>query len=65
VQKRSEATIKARREDAAAGGLYYRVWLHLCRRGLTSPSGDREGLAEEVRRLCRDAQRRRRRLRPS
>jgi hypothetical protein len=63
VRKRSEATIKARKEDAAVGGLYYRVWLHLCRKGLTSPSGDRAGLAEEVRRLHRDADRRRRRLR--
>jgi hypothetical protein len=65
VRKRSEATVKARREDAAAGGLYYRVWRHLCQRGLTSPPGDREGLAEEVRRLYWKAERRQRRLRPS
>jgi hypothetical protein len=62
VRKRSEATIKARREDAADVGLYYRVWLHLCRRELTNPSGDREGLAEDVWRLHRDAERRQRRL---
>ncbi len=65
VQKRSAATIAARRDDAAAGGLYYRVWLHLCRKGLTSPSGDREALIEEVLRNRREADRRLRRLRSS
>jgi hypothetical protein len=51
--RRSAATIRARREDAARGGLYYRVWLHLCRKGLTSRSGDRAALAEEVRDIRR------------
>jgi hypothetical protein len=53
AQRRSAATVRARQQDAARGGLYYRVWLHLCRRGLTSRSGDRAALAEEVRELRR------------
>ena len=51
IQKRSAATIEARRADAAAQGLYYRVWLHLCRKGLTAPSGDRAALAGELQRV--------------
>jgi hypothetical protein len=61
AERRSAATIASRKEDAAAGGLYYRVWLHLCRRGLTARSGDRTGLAAEVREILRGAQRHRRR----
>jgi hypothetical protein len=53
VERRSAATIRARQEDAARQGPYYRVWLHLCQRGLTSRSGDRVALAEEVRELRR------------
>jgi Fe-S-cluster containining protein len=53
AERRANATIQARRDDAAANGLYYRVWRHLCRKGLTSRSGDREGLVAEVRRLQR------------
>ncbi len=60
--RRAAATIQARREDAAAGGLYHRVWLHLCRKGLTSPSGDRDGLAGEWARIHRHAEGRRRRV---
>jgi hypothetical protein len=52
VRRRSAATIQARREDEARMGLYYRIWLHLCRRGLTAASGDRASLAEEVRQLA-------------
>ena len=63
VQQRSAATIAARRADAAAEGLYFRVWRHLCGKGLTCLSGDREALAEEVRRMQREAERRGKRLR--
>jgi hypothetical protein len=51
AERRSAATIRARREDAAREGVYYRVWLHLCRKGLTCPSGNRTALAEEVREI--------------
>lgn len=51
--ERETATIQARQEDAARNGLYYRVWLHLARLGLTAPSGDRDALAREVRQLSR------------
>jgi hypothetical protein len=61
VERRSAATIRSRREDAAAGGLYSRVWQHLCRRGLTCPSGDRAALAADVARMRRTARRHRRR----
>ncbi|HEV8058854.1 MAG TPA: hypothetical protein VGP68_03225 [Gemmataceae bacterium] len=55
IDRRSAATIKARRDDAAANGLYYQVWLHLCRKNLIGPPGDRAGLAEEVSRLRHQA----------
>jgi hypothetical protein len=61
ADRRAEATIQARRADAESGGLYYRVWRHLCSKGLTCPSGDRDGLAAEQRRLLRGVQRSRRR----
>lgn len=61
VQRRSAATIQARREDAARQGLYYRVWLHLQRKGRVGPSGDHAALLEEVRLLHRQAQRNRQR----
>jgi hypothetical protein len=64
VRRRSAATIRARQEDAAAGGLYSRVWEHLCRRGLTARSGDRSALLEEVRKIRRRADRRARQLPP-
>lgn len=53
VEKRRTATMAARREDAANQGLYYRVWLHLCRQGLTAPAGDRAGLRQEMQKLWR------------
>ena len=62
VSRRSTATIQARREDAARNGLYYRVWLHLCRKGLVSRSGDRLALAQEVSRIQRNAERSARRM---
>jgi len=49
ADRRAAATMQARREDAAANGLYYRVWLHLCQRGFVSRSGDRDGLAADWR----------------
>jgi hypothetical protein len=60
IDRRSAATLRARRADAAADGPYYRVWLHLCRKGLVSASGDRAALAEEVKRIRGRAERRRR-----
>jgi hypothetical protein len=47
VERRSAATMQARRDDAAANGLYYRVWLHLCRAGRISPAGDRQAIERE------------------
>ena len=51
IEKRSAATIAARRADAVEQGLYFRVWRHLCQKGLTAPSGDRAALQEELHRL--------------
>jgi hypothetical protein len=61
ANRRADATIRARREDAEARGLYFRVWRHLCGKGLTCPSGDRAGLAAEQRRILRSVERSRRR----
>jgi hypothetical protein len=47
VERRSAATMSARRQDAAENGLYYRVWRHLCRLGLISPPGDRGAIDRE------------------
>jgi hypothetical protein len=51
VRRRSAATLAARRDDAASGGLYTRVWRHLCRQGMTARSGDRDALAHELRQV--------------
>lgn len=51
IARRSDATIDARRADGQQNGLYYRVWLHLCRKGLIAPSGDREALMAEMQRI--------------
>jgi len=51
VERRRDATIKARQEDEVRDGLYYRVWKHLCRKGLIGRPGDRVGLEAEFRRL--------------
>jgi hypothetical protein len=51
IEKRSAATIQARQQDAAAEGLYYRLWSYLIRQGLVARSGDRTALFEEVRRI--------------
>jgi hypothetical protein len=63
ARRRSAATIAARRADAAERGLYYRVWLHLCRQGLVGTFGDRAALAGEVHQIRHHAARARRRLR--
>lgn len=52
-KRRADATMAARKQDAAENGLYYQVWKHLCAKGLTGRSGDREGLALETRKLQR------------
>lgn len=64
VERRRAATIEARREDAKNMGLYYRVWLHLCGKGLTGIPGDRKSLNEELRRIYRHAERRWRQVEP-
>lgn len=51
--RRSEASVASRRADAAEQGLYFRVWQHLQRMGLTAPSGDREGVRLDMSRLQR------------
>ncbi len=56
VDRRAAATIQACRDDAAANGLYYRVWLHLRRKGLIGKPGDRDALIAEVRRMSRRAE---------
>ena len=48
IARRSAATIAARKADAAADGLYSRVWLYLQRRGLTAAAGDRAALNDEL-----------------
>ena len=61
VDRRVAATIEAIRRDVAANGLYYRVWLHLREKGLTGRPGDRAGLARELEKITRRAERNRRR----
>jgi hypothetical protein len=58
VEERVAATVRACREDAAANGLYFRVWQHLCARGLIARRGDRTALAREMRQIRRAAGRR-------
>jgi hypothetical protein len=62
AQRRIAATIQACRDDAAAGGEYQRVWLHLCRKGLIGRRGDRVALAAELREIERSTERNRRRI---
>lgn len=61
AERRSHASIRARQDDAAAHGLYFQVWQHLIRKGLTSPGGDWPALREEMARLRRQRERNRRR----
>jgi hypothetical protein len=53
VTRRTAATIQARQDDAARNGLYYRVWLHLCRKELIGIPGNRAALAEELHEMRR------------
>lgn len=62
-ERRTAPTVQARREDEAAQGVYYRVWRHLCQKGLIGPPGDREGLKADFARLSRQMDRNRRRQR--
>jgi len=62
VERRSAATIQARREGATQDGLYHRVWLHLARKGLIGSFGDRSALLEEMGKIRRKAERNRGRL---
>jgi hypothetical protein len=51
VERRSAATIQARKDDAAQKGLYYRLWRHLCEKGLVGKPADRDALAAELRQI--------------
>jgi hypothetical protein len=62
VERRYAATVAARQEDAAAGGLYHRVWQHLCRRGLVGRRGNGADLARDLHQFIRGARRNRRRM---
>lgn len=48
VSQRYAATIQARLEDAAKGGMYFLLWKYLCRKGLIGKPADRAALAEDV-----------------
>jgi hypothetical protein len=65
VAGRVAATIQACKDDAAANGLYYRLWRHLCGKGLIGKRGDRHTLRMEVQRIARRSERQRRRSRES
>lgn len=62
VARRAAATIQACKEDAAANGLYYRVWRHLCGKGLIARRGDRQALLAEMQEIRRRVQRSQRRM---
>jgi hypothetical protein len=57
VDRRAAATLRAIAEDAAAQGLYWRVWRHLKGKGLVGRRGDRAALAAEFRKARRAAER--------
>lgn len=56
VARRVAATVQTIQQDVATGGLYYQVWRHLCRKGLTGRSGDRAALLREVQKIKRRAE---------
>jgi hypothetical protein len=58
VDRRYAATLRAREEAAATGELYYRVWLHLCHKGLIGRLGDRAALNDDRAAIGRRVQRR-------
>jgi hypothetical protein len=51
IERRSWATIVARKHDAAANGIYFQTWTRLVQKGLIAPSGNRTALEAEVGRL--------------
>lgn len=55
VAKRVAATVAAIRQDVAANGPYYQVWLHLRRKGLIGRPADRAALFRELRKIRRRA----------
>jgi hypothetical protein len=57
TERRSQAAVGAIQEDAAVKGSYYRVWLHLRRKGLVSEAGDRDAVWREMQRIGRRARR--------
>jgi hypothetical protein len=63
VKRRYAATLQDRKQDAAADGLYHRVWIHLCRKGLIDRSEQRRALEDEVCRIRTNAERRGRQTR--
>jgi hypothetical protein len=65
VARRVAATVQACKDDAAANGLYYRIWLHLRGKGMLGQRGDRAALLAEVRRMDRQTRRSRRRIQES
>jgi hypothetical protein len=60
--RRAAAAVRAIRDDASAAGPYYRVWLHLRRKGLIGRPGDRSALGRELQQIRRRAEGSRRRL---
>ena len=51
IDKRSNSTTQARKEDAVAGGIYFQIWTWLVRKNLVVPSGNRVALTAEIQRL--------------
>jgi hypothetical protein len=56
VARRSAAMVEAIREDAAAGGVYGRVWRHLREKGLVVPAGDRAAVRAGMEKVRRKAE---------
>jgi hypothetical protein len=50
---RVAATVRAIRADEASDGPYYRVWLHLRKKGLVGRPADRAALLRDLRRIQR------------
>ena len=57
MKQRLEATLQARRLDAAAQGPYYQVWRHLRLKGLTAEAGNRSVVLEQVAKIRSSADR--------
>jgi len=54
--QRFAALVEAIRQDVAANGLYYRIWLHLRQQGLTGTAGHRADVVRELERIARRAE---------